>query len=215
MPESPKGGPVDGYEVRDVPERWEVVSSTPRFRGKVIGVRSDLVRMPGDDVAERDVVEHPGSVAVLALDDRDRVLLLRQYRHPVGRLLWEAPAGIRDVAGEKPWATAQRELLEEAGYRAEEWFTLVDFYTSPGMSEERIRIFLARGLVEVPESERDFQGVHEESHMPVTWVPLTEAVAKVLSGDIHNPTAVVGILAAYAASGNGFRDLRPADAPER
>src|SRR2546430_15954550 len=77
--------------------------------------------MPDGELAERDVVIHPGAVAVLALDDAQQVLLIRQYRHPVQRLLWEIPAGLRDVSGELPWATAQRELLEEAGYRARDW----------------------------------------------------------------------------------------------
>lgn len=201
-------------DVHDLVERWEITESRRRFRGRVIGLRTDLVRMPGDDVAEREVVEHPGAVAVLALDDQDRVLLIRQYRHPVGYQLWEAPAGLRDVDGEELRSTAERELLEEAGYRAKEWHTLVDAFTSPGMSDERIRIFLARGLVEVPDAERDFQGVHEETHLPLAWVALDEAAAKVLVGRIHNPTAVMGILAAYAVRTAGYRDLRPADAPE-
>lgn len=208
------GGILDASDVRDVAERWEVTGSRRHFDGRVIGVRTDMVRMPDDDTVARDVVEHPGSVAVLALDAQDRVLLIRQYRHPVGYLLWEAPAGIRDVDGEPPWVTAERELLEEAGYRAKEWHTLVDVFTSPGMCDERIRIFLARGLTEVPDEERDFQPVHEETHLPAAWVPLEEAVAKVLGGEIHNPTAVMGILAAYAVRTAGDGGLRPVGAPE-
>jgi 8-oxo-dGDP phosphatase len=203
--------------VTDMPERWEVVSSTDRFEGHVIKVRTEDVRMPDGDgaqVAPRDVVAHPGSVGILALDETDRVLLLRQYRHPVGYQLWEAPAGLRDVAGEPTWRTAERELVEEAGYRAADWRTLVDVFTSPGMSDERIRIFLARGMSEVPAEEIDFERVHEEADMPVVWVPLEEAVAKVFAGDIHNSIAVTGILAAYAARATDFRDLRAADAPE-
>lgn len=203
-----------GRQLHDVAERWDVTRTSHPFRGRVIGVRTDVVRMPGGEAAARDVVEHPGSVAVLALDERDRVLLIQQYRHPVGFLLWEPPAGIRDVDGESPWVTAERELLEEAGYRAKQWYTLVDAFTSPGMSDERIRIFLALGLSEVPETERGFQGVHEEAHLPLTWLALDDAVAKVLGGQIHNPTAVMGILAAYAARTTGPRDLRPVDAPE-
>lgn len=203
--------------VRDVPERWEVVDSTERFAGYVIRVRSDRVRMPsgdGTEVVTRDVIAHPGSVGVLALDDDDRVLLIRQYRHAAGHLLWEAPAGLRDVEGEPLWKTAERELAEEAGYRAERWHTLVDTFTSPGMSDERKRIFLARGISEIPAGELGFERVHEEADMPVVWLPLDTAVAKVLAGDIHNPTAVVGILAAHAARTGGFADLRPVDAPE-
>ncbi|MCW2886100.1 MAG: hydrolase [Streptosporangiaceae bacterium] len=203
--------------VKDVPERWEVVRSTERFAGHVIKVRTEEVRMPDGDgtgIAKRDVVVHPGSVGVLVLDEADRVLLLRQYRHPVGYRLWEVPAGLRDVAGEPLRLTAERELVEEAGYRAAEWHTLVDIFTSPGMSDERARIFLARALTEVPAEEIDFERVHEEADMPVVWVPLDEAVAKVFAGDIHNSIAVTGILAAYAARATDFRDLRAADAPE-
>jgi 8-oxo-dGTP pyrophosphatase MutT (NUDIX family) len=203
--------------VRDTPERWEVVDTAELCAGHVFRVRRDRVRMPrgdGMEVVDRDIVVHPGSVGVLALDDDDRVLLIRQYRHAVGHLLWEAPAGLRDVDGEPLWRTAERELAEEAGYRAERWHTLVDTFTSPGMSDERQRIFLARGLSEIPDGELDFERVHEEADLPATWVPLEEAVAKVLGGDLRNPTAVVGILAAYAARANGFRDLRPADVPD-
>ena len=207
----------DPLTIIDTPERWEVVGSEVRFKGRVIQVRTDRVRMPNGDtseIIERDVVVHPGSVAVLGLDDDDRVLLIRQYRHPVARLLWEPPAGLRDVDGEAPWRTAARELAEEAGYRAREWHTLADVYTSPGMTNERVRIFLARGLSEVPEDEVDFERVHEEADMPVAWVPLDEAVAAVRRGDIHNPLAVMGILSVYAARATGYRDLRAPDAPE-
>jgi 8-oxo-dGDP phosphatase len=202
--------------IRDTPERWQVVGSREGFNGRVIGVRVDEVVMPngaGSEVAEREVVAHPGAVGVLALDAAERVLLIQQYRHPVGRLLWEAPAGLRDVAGEPLHVTARRELLEEAGYRADTWHVLVDSFTSPGMSDERMRIFLARDLAEAP-APAGFRPIHEETDMPVAWVPLDEAVAKVLAGDIHNPTAAMGILAAYAARANGFHDLRAPDAPE-
>jgi 8-oxo-dGTP pyrophosphatase MutT (NUDIX family) len=216
----------DPAGVRDTPERWDVVERVHHFRGPVVGVRTDRVRMPNGDTTEvvnRDIVEHPGSVGVLALDAADRVLLIRQYRHPVGYTLWEGPAGLRDVAGEPTSLTAERELVEEAGYRAKEWHTLVDFFTSPGMSDERIRIFLARGLSEVSAEElaalvdahgQPFKRIHEEADMDIAWVPLDEAVGKVLKGEIHNPVAVMGILAAYAARASGFRDLRSPDAPE-
>jgi 8-oxo-dGTP pyrophosphatase MutT (NUDIX family) len=160
------------------------------------------------------VVLHPGAVAVLALDDAGRVLLIRQYRHPVGRLLWEIPAGLRDVAGEPVWATAQRELLEEAGYRARDWRVLADFYSSPGFSTERIRVFLARELELVPAAERDFVPQDEESQLVLAWLPLDEAMRKVLAGELHNGVAALGILASYAARSEGFDRLRPADAPE-
>jgi ADP-ribose pyrophosphatase len=201
-------------DVRDVPASWEILDSKERFKGRVIAVRTDTVRMPGDEVADRDYVVHPGSVAVVALDEDHRVLLLRQYRHPVRRLLWELPAGIRDVEGEPLVECAARELAEEAGYRAKTWHTLVDIYSSPGMTNEHIRIFLARDLTEIPEDENGFVRQHEETDMPVVWVPLADGVNRALTGMIHNSPAVAGILAAYAALSDGFAALRPADAEE-
>jgi 8-oxo-dGDP phosphatase len=206
-----------GGELTDSPERWPAESSEDAYKGRIISVRVDRVRMPGGDTTElvsREVVEHPGAVGVIGLDDQDRVLLLRQYRHPVGRLLWEPPAGLRDVDGESGRRTAERELAEEAGYRAREWHTLVDVFTSPGITDERVRVFLARGLTEIPPEESGFERVHEEAGMPVVWVPLDEAVAAVSRGHIHNPLAVMGILAVYAARAGGYRDLRAPDAPE-
>lgn len=215
-------GPVDGPEIRDVPERWQTVGSTEHFKGHVFHVRTDRVLMPdgsgrhgGTEPVSRDVVAHPGSVGVVALDGKDRVLLVRQYRHPVGFLLWEIPAGLRDVEDEPVLETARRELAEETGYRAAQWHTLLDTFTSPGMTDERSRIFLARGVSEVPPEERDFERVHEEAEMIVEWVPLDEAVARALRGDISNMLAQAGVLAAQAARADGFRGLRPADAPER
>ncbi|GAA3806698.1 NUDIX hydrolase [Sphaerisporangium flaviroseum] len=201
-------------DVRDVPASWEVLDSKDRFAARVISVRTDTVRMPGDEVADRDYVVHPGSVAVLALDEHDRVLVLRQYRHPVRGLLWELPAGIRDVPDEPLVDCAARELAEEAGYRAKTWHTLLDIYSSPGMTDERIRIFLARDLAEIPHEENLFVHRHEEVDMPVLWIPLADGVNRVLAGMIHNSPAVAGILAAYAALSGGFAALRPADAEE-
>jgi 8-oxo-dGDP phosphatase len=198
----------------DEPANWPVVSSAELVRGRLVTLLTDKVRMPDDELAERDVVIHPGAVAVLALDDAGQVLLIRQYRHPVRRLLWEIPAGLRDVSGEPAWATARRELLEEAGYRARDWRVLADYYTSPGFSTERLRVFLARDLEFVPEAERDFVPEAEEAELISAWLPLDEAVRKVFAGDLHNGVAALGVLAAYAARSEGFDGLRPADAPE-
>jgi 8-oxo-dGDP phosphatase len=201
-------------DIKDIAGSWPVVSSTELARGAFVRLRTDMVRMPDGEAVGRDVVEHPGAVAVLAMDAEERVLVIRQYRHPVGRLLWEIPAGLRDVAGEPLRATAERELLEEAGYRAAQWSVLTDSYSSPGISTERIRIFLARGPVLVPESERSYVPVHEEAHLEVAWVPLDEAVSRILAGDLHNGVTALGILAAYAARQDGFTTLRGTDAPE-
>jgi ADP-ribose pyrophosphatase len=200
--------------IKDTPEAWPVVSSSEMFHGRLITVRADKVRMPGSNAAEREVVVHPGAVAVLALDDAGQVLLIRQYRHPVSRLLWEIPAGLRDVAGEPAWHTGRRELLEEAGYRARDWRVLADYYSSPGFTTERLRIFLARELEFVPAGERDFEPEDEEAELVPAWLPLDEAVCKVLAGELHNGTTALGILASYAARSEGFDRLRPADAPE-
>jgi len=191
-----------------------VVSSAELTRSRLVTVRTDEVRTPENQLAERDVVLHPGAVAALALDAADRILMIRQYRHPVGRLLWEIPAGLRDVAGEDPWVTAQRELIEETGYRARDWRVLADFYSSPGYSTERLRIFLARDLEAVPAAERHFVPRDEEAHLLLGWLPLDEAVRKVFAGELHNGPAILAIMAGYAARSEGFDRLRPADAPE-
>jgi ADP-ribose pyrophosphatase len=205
-------------EVLDRPAKFPVLSMTPRFTGHVISVRTDLVRMPDGATAERDVVVHPGAVGAIVLDDQDRVLLVQQYRHPPGRMLWEPPAGLldADAGGQSPYENAARELFEEAGFRATDWLVLVDLFTSPGMSDEAVRLYLARGVIEVAAAERHV-GQHEEADMPWSWVPLDAAVDKILAGELHNPLAVCGILAAAAARARGFETLRPVDAlwPER
>jgi 8-oxo-dGDP phosphatase len=214
---APGGAPALGLPaagLRDIAERWHVTASDELARGQLLAVRRDMVRMPDGTVAGRELIEHPGSVAILALDSDGRVLLIRQYRHPVGALLWEIPAGLRDVAGEPIHLTAERELLEETGYRAADWRVLADFFSSPGSSTERLRIFLARGLTEVPAAERQYVREHEEAFLTVAWVPLEEAVRKFLAGDLHNGVAGVGILSAYAARQDGFATLRQVGAPE-
>jgi 8-oxo-dGDP phosphatase len=207
--------PASTRQIRDDAETWPVTASAELCRGRIVTVRADQVRMPDGGLVSREVVEHPGAVGVLALDDAGQVLLIRQYRHPVGRQLWELPAGLRDVTGESPWATAERELLEEAGYRASDWRVLVDYFSSPGIITERLRIYLARGLTEVPEQQRKYVRKHEEAHLVPAWVPLDDAVALLLSGELHNGVTAVGILSAYAARQEGFAALRGPDAPER
>ena len=207
----PPSGPV---QIRDAAESWPVARSAELARGAIVTVRADQVRMPDGSVVGREVVQHPGAVAVLALNEAGEVLLIRQYRHPVGRLLWELPAGLRDVPGEPPLATAERELLEEAGYLAGDWRVLVDFFTSPGISTERVRVYLARDLTEVPEDQRKYVREHEEAYLVSAWVPLDAAAALFLCGDLHNGVTAVGILSAYAARGDGFAALRGADARE-
>jgi len=183
--------------------------------GSVVRVLRDVVRMPDGDEVGREVVEHPGAVGIVALDEAGQVLLIRQYRHPAGRLLWEIPAGLRDVAGEAPLVTAQRELLEEAGYMAADWRVLADFFTTPGISSERLRVYLARGLTHVPDAERDYVPNHEEAHLTIEWAPLDVVVSRILAGNLHNGVMMVGVLTAFAASQDDFATLRGAGAPER
>jgi ADP-ribose pyrophosphatase len=193
------------------PDSWPVAGTEEEFSNWLITVRTDKVRMPDGSHADRTVVTHIGAVAILALDEQDRVLMIRQYRHPVARQLWEIPAGLRDVTGEALVDTARRELLEETGHAAREWHALVDSYASPGITSERIRIFLARGL---RAAESDYQREGEEKFLRTAWVPLAEAVQAALAGKLHNGATVQGILAAQIASSAGFSGLRPADAPE-
>ena len=187
-----------------VEERVEV------FHGHVVSLISDTVRI-GDSTSVRDVVVHPGAVAVIAVDEEDRVLLVRQYRHPVAMFLFEPPAGLLDVAGEPPLATAQRELAEEAGVEAATWHVLVDMFNSPGGSTEAIRVYLASGLTALP-GGREHTGEAEEAHLPQVWVPLAEAVDLVLAGAIGSPAGVAGILALDAVRRRGDRGVRPAQA---
>ncbi|MCX5389851.1 NUDIX hydrolase [Streptomyces sp. NBC_00094] len=199
-------------ELQDTPEEWRVVATTTPFQGKKTSVRTDDVVMPDGTVARRDYQVHPGSVAVLALDGQDRVLLLKQYRHPVRQRLWEIPAGLLDVPGENPLHAAQRELYEEAHVKAEDWRVLTDVYTTPGGCDEAVRIFLARDLSEA-EGER-YEVADEEADMELARVPLAELVRAVLAGELHNNCLVVAALAlATARAGEGVEALRPADAP--
>jgi ADP-ribose pyrophosphatase len=198
--------------IKDTPEHWQVTATSTPFRGNKTSVRTDDVVMPDGRVVGRDYQVHPGSVAVLALDEAGRVLVLRQYRHPVRQRLWEIPAGLLDVPGENPLHAAQRELYEEAHVKAEDWRVLTDVYTTPGGCDEAVRIFLARELSEA-EGER-FEVSEEEADMELARVPLEELVSGVLAGDLHNTCLVVGVLSAVAArGGDGFDALRPAEAP--
>jgi 8-oxo-dGDP phosphatase len=190
------------------PHDHRVEDSRTVFEGRVIAVRTDVVTMPGDTTSQRDYVVHPGAVGAVVLDE-GRVLLVNQYRHPVRRRLDELPAGLLDNPGESALRAAQRELAEEAGLAAGTWHVLADTLTSPGMSDEAIRIFLARDVRVV---DRDVQ-LHEEADMTTSWLPLEEAVRRVLGGSIENAMAVVGILAADRAARDGFAGLRPPDAP--
>ncbi|MDT0303433.1 NUDIX hydrolase [Streptomonospora wellingtoniae] len=202
-----------GAAPADRPEAWRVERSEVLYRGAKTATRVDAVHMPGpdgDEVVAREYLDHPGAVAALALDEHERVLMLSQYRHPVGHRLWELPAGVRDEEGEPPLDTARRELREEAGFAAEHWYELADFFPTPGFSSERIQVFLGRGLTRLNGDEIGFDRVHEETDMELRWVPLHEAAEAVMAGRLRNGAAVVGVLAAAGAARGSFAALRPA-----
>jgi 8-oxo-dGDP phosphatase len=187
---------------------FETTSSETLHTGKIFALRTDHVRMPGGAIATREVVEHFGAVAIVAMDDDGRIPMVYQYRHPLGRRLWELPAGLLDINGEAPHLTAARELREEAGLQAQTWQVLVDLDSTPGFSDESVRVFLATGLTHLARPEAH----DEEADMTVRWYPLAEAVQRVFSGQIVNSLAVGGILAAYAVS-EGIAEPRPVTAP--
>lgn len=171
---------------------FEIRSSRRVFEGRIAQVRIDSVVMPDGGVADREVVEHDLAVAVLALDDEQRVTLIEQYRHPLGRRIWELPAGLMDVPGESALLAAQRELAEEVGLEAARWDVLVDLTVSPGFTTEAVRVYLARELTSI---DRPGEIVHEEADLRTVRVPIAEAVQAVMDGAIVNGAAVSGILA--------------------
>lgn len=176
---------------QDQPAVHPVTDSQSVFDGRIWNIRRDTVGFMGEEIV-REYVEHPGAVAVLALNDQREVLLVNQYRHPVRENLWEIPAGLTDVPGESKLNAAQRELLEETGWVATSWEELTNFYTSPGGSNEKITIYLAQDLT--------FRGrpdgaEGEERALEPSWVPFHEALESVLKAEIKNPSTVVGILA--------------------
>lgn len=190
------------------PHEYTVCGSETLHVGKILALRLDRVIMPGGREAKREVVEHPGSVVILPLHDDSSVVMIDQYRHPLGRRIRELPAGLLDAPAEEPVMTAQRELLEEVGYTARDWSVLVDLVPSPGFSDESQRVFLARGLTQADRPP----GTDEEADLKVVRLPLTEAVRQVLTGEIVNGPAVAGLLAAHAVLA-GLTQPRPADTP--
>lgn len=212
MSESRGAAPIDS-RISDSFASREVVGHEQQYHGRIWDVVSETFRLSADNPAliTRDFIDHPGAVAVVALDDERRVLMLRQYRHPVRGTLWEIPAGLLDVPDEAPQRAAARELAEETDMAASRWHVLSDVFPSAGSSTEAIRIFLATDISAVPEEQRT-EREDEESEIVTEWVPLEEAVAAVLAGQIHSMTAVAGILATQTSLSGGV-PLRPADAP--
>ena len=196
-------------------ERRPVLDSELLLTGMVWDVRRDTVDLGEAGTVRREYVDHPGAVVIVALREvagRAQVLLIQQYRHPVGAFEWELPAGLLDVTGEQPWVGAARELKEEADVIAGRWNVLIDHFGSPGGTSEALRVFLARDLTGVSRDDR-FTREDEEHGMPVCWVDLDEAHEAVLRGQLHNPSAVIGILTVHAARARDWATLRPPDAP--
>ncbi|MCU1441241.1 MAG: hydrolase [Rhodoglobus sp.] len=186
-----------------------MLSSEIAFDGRVWDIRRDTFRLDGHEIT-REYMDHTGAVAVLAMDERERVLLIKQYRHAVRTRDWELPAGLLDIAGESPLLAAQRELAEEADLVAEHWSLLSEFMTSPGGSNEVIRTYLARGVSAAPGV---FARTEEEAGIELRWVPLDDAVDAVLSRDLQNSILAIAVLSAQAARSRSWETLGAADAP--
>jgi ADP-ribose pyrophosphatase len=188
---------------------YEVRSHTERLRNRVFSIVTDAIEMPGGDVVDRDYMVHVGAVGVVALDADGRVALVRQYRPAVQKVLWELPAGLIDVPGEALVDAAARELAEEVDLVAARWDLLAEVHTTPGCSNEKIRLFLAREIGPVLEADRH-ERTHEEAEIELHWVALDDAVTMALSGEITNAACVVGVLAAATAKARDWTTLRPA-----
>ena len=200
---------LNGSSLVDDALKPDLVSSDVAFDGKVWDIRRDVFTLDGEPVT-REYVDHTGAVAVLAMDERDRVLLIKQYRHPVRLRDWELPAGLLDITGENPLLAAQRELAEEADLVAEQWSLLCEFMTSPGGSNEVVRVYLARGVSAAPDV---YARTEEEAGIELRWVPLDEVVDAVLARNVQNSILSVAALAAQAGRSRGWQTLADANEP--
>lgn len=211
-----KAPQVAGVDLSDRTAPRPVRHTEVAMHGAIWDVRRDTVDLGGaGGEVVREYVEHTGAVAVLALRSdrgRDEVLLIQQYRHPVGAFEWEIPAGLLDVAGEPPAEAAARELGEEADLVADQWAVLVDYVSSPGGNTEALRVYLATELSDVP-ADRRHQREAEEAGMPVCWVDLDAVVDAVLAGRLRNSTAAIAVLAAQRGRELGWSSLRSVDDP--
>ncbi len=187
---------VSVAELTDEPSEVPVRSSAVLHDGKIWDVVLEEFEY-GGAVLAREFVDHPGAVAVLAMDEEQRVLLIRQYRHPIRTREWELPAGLLDLEGEDPLEAAKRELAEEADLEADEWSDLAEFHTSPGGSNELLRVYLAKGLRPTPA----FARFAEEEHIELRWAELDEAVQAVLDGKLKNAILNIAVLTAHARRG--------------
>jgi len=199
----------DDEVLMDQPANVEIVDESIVFTGRVWNIRHETFRYNHETLG-RDFVAHTGAVAVLVIDNEDRILAIRQYRHPVRLREWEIPAGLLDIEGEDPLEAAKRELAEEADLIAEEWSVLSDYATSPGGSNEIIRIFVARGLHAI---EQAFERTGEEADIEIRWVSLDDAYEAALTHRITNSVILIAVLTAHASRARGWSTLIPGDAP--
>jgi len=179
------------------PLRETLLDRTPIHQGRLLHVFDDRVRLEDGRTTHREVVEHPGAVCIVALDDSNRIALVRQWRHPIGRALWELPAGTRDHPGEEPVATAGRELAEEVGVAAAEWRDLGAWPLAPGYSSEVMHFFLATGISESPGTADD------DEQLECHWYTPTEAVALVADGGADIKTIAGLAIAGFGVGAHG------------
>jgi ADP-ribose pyrophosphatase len=180
------------------------------FDGLVWDVRRDVFELNSENLT-RDYIVHPGAVAIIALNESGELLLIEQYRHAQGKIMWEAPAGLMDLANEDPLETAKRELYEETGYLAKTWNVLLDLANTPGGSTEQIRIYFAQDLSLHPDGRPT--GDAEELDMPVHWIPIPDVLESIRRGAVTNPQLVAGTHAALIAMAEPDLALRSEDAP--
>ena len=171
--------------------RVSVEKLKPIFAGRVIRLDIETVRLPNGHVIDLEIVHHPGGAAIVALDEQQKVCLIRQFRHAAGGWIWELPAGKLEPE-ESPLATARRELVEEAGREASDWQSLGAYVSSPGVFTETVHLFMARGL-------RPVKIAHEAAELiEIHWIPIAEACRRALNGELVDGKTVVGLLRAHA-----------------
>ncbi|MFC4336153.1 NUDIX domain-containing protein [Salininema proteolyticum] len=175
---------------------YSITETETAYRAYAYDLKVAQVRMPSGDTVRREILDHVGAVVAVPLNDAGQVALVRQYRVCTGEYLWEAPAGLRDQPGEDPLATARRELAEETDLRAARWDELGAFYTSPGMTDERIHHYLARDLTLVPHGERHARK-DEEADMELRWWDLDKALEAVAAGEIRNGVTALALQLTY------------------
>ncbi len=168
----------------------EILHGEYLYRGKILSLKVNEVRLSNKSIAIREIVEHPGAAVIVALDDQQRVLMVRQYRSAAGKELLEIPAGTLN-SGEDPALCATRELKEETGYHAAQWEPLGYLYPSPGFSTEKMFLYYARQLTQAAASPE------EDEEITVEWVPLAQAMDMIESGEILDAKTIIGIYRAF------------------